>query len=80
MLMLCYMPNIPTTCDAMAKGNSGRLVIEIDPDLKRRLYSALAFENSTLKDWFISAAKQYLDECQQPSLPGIDKRKETAKS
>jgi predicted transcriptional regulator len=64
---------------AMAKGNSGRLVIEVDPDLKRRLYSALAFENSTLKDWFINAAKQYIEERQQPGLPGIAKGKETTK-
>ena len=36
----------------MAKGESGRIVIEVDPHLKRQLYSALASDGSTLKAWF----------------------------
>lgn len=44
----------------MARGDSGRIVIEISPDLKRQLYSALAIENQTLKDWFIETASDYL--------------------
>ncbi len=44
----------------MARGDSGRIVIEVSPDLKRQLYSALAIENQTLKDWFIEAAGDYL--------------------
>jgi len=51
----------------MAKGVSGRVVIEIDPALKRSLYSALATESQTLKDWFIVAASAYLrGKSQQP--------------
>ena len=42
------------------KGDSGRIVIEVDPDLKRRLYSALAMNNLTLKQWFIELAQQHL--------------------
>lgn len=43
----------------MAKGESGRIVIEIDTDLKRQLYSALALDGQTLKDWFIESATRY---------------------
>jgi hypothetical protein len=57
----------------MPKGQSGRVVVEVDPDLKRRLYSALAIENSTLKEWFIDAARQYVAEREQPLLPAITK-------
>jgi hypothetical protein len=42
----------------LVKGNSGRIVIEVDPDLKRRLHSALALENMTLKQWFTEVAQQ----------------------
>lgn len=54
----------------MAIGESGRIVIEIDPELKRRLYSALALENKTLKEWFIALALQHINTQQQPSLFG----------
>ena len=53
----------------MAKGQSGRIVVELDPQLKRELYSALASDGSTLKDWFIQAAENYLTERRQPRLP-----------
>jgi hypothetical protein len=52
----------------MAIGDSGRVVLEIDPLLKRRLYSALALEHQSLKDWFIAKAEEYLQAQQQPSL------------
>jgi hypothetical protein len=51
----------------MAKGDSGRIVVDVDPALKRRLYSALAMEDCTLKDWFIAAAESYLSGDNQPS-------------
>ena len=54
----------------MAIGESGRIVLEIDPELKRRLYSTLALENKTLKEWFIAMAVQHVDTQQQPSLFG----------
>lgn len=44
----------------MSIGNSGRIVIEIEPLLKRELYSALARDGSTLKEWFIRSAERYL--------------------
>lgn len=48
----------------MAKGPSGRVVIDIEPSVKRRLYSALALEGRTLKDWFLNSADSYLAEIQ----------------
>jgi hypothetical protein len=54
----------------MAIGESGRIVLEIDPELKRRLYSMLALENKTLKEWFVALAVQHIDTQQQPSLFG----------
>lgn len=58
----------------MAKGQSGRVVIELDPLLKRQLYSALASDGSTLKAWFIMAAEKYLSDRQQPSLPLVTQK------
>lgn len=55
----------------MPKGNSGRIVIEVPPDLKGRLYRALAMDNSTLKNWFLAAATNYINEHEQPSLSGL---------
>ena len=58
---ICYM-----TC--MARGESGRIVIEVDPEVKRQLYAALALSGSTLKDWFIKSAAIFCEESVQPSL------------
>jgi hypothetical protein len=44
----------------MAKGDSGRLVIEVDPLFKRRLYSALAADGRTLKSWFVESAARFV--------------------
>lgn len=52
----------------MAVGESGRIVLEIDPQLKRELYSSLALEHKTLKEWFIALAEQHLRAQQQPDL------------
>ena len=59
----------------MAVGESGRIVLEIDPDLKRKLYSMLALENKTLKEWFIALAVQHIETQQQPSLFGSEAEK-----
>lgn len=58
----------------MSIGNSGRIVIEVEPATKRALYAALAQEGSTLKEWFLRAAEQYLSgaNCQMATpLAGI---------
>jgi hypothetical protein len=55
----------------MARGPSGRLVIEVDPSLKRDLHAALAADGLTLKDWFLQRVGDYIAEHHQPSLPGI---------
>lgn len=49
-------------------GASGRIVLEVEPDLKRRLYSALALEHRSLKDWFVSRAVEYVRSQHQPDL------------
>lgn len=52
----------------MAKGPSGRIVIEVDPELKEELYSALKKEELTLKDWFLKNADVFLSGRSQMSL------------
>lgn len=52
----------------MARGESGRIVLEIDPSQKEDLYSALAKDGLTLKDWFLRQAAQYLCDIDQMSL------------
>ena len=49
-------------------GNSGRVVIEIDPELKRELYSVLTREGLTLKDWFVKHAIGFVAESSQLPL------------
>lgn len=66
--MLCYMQH-------MARGDSGRVVFEIDPMLKHRLHVRMAEERRSLKDWFIEQASRYLgpaEEGPQQSLPFQD--------
>lgn len=52
----------------MARGESGRVVIEVDPALKRELYAVLAMSGSTLKDWFVRSAESYCCSGAQGSL------------
>lgn len=62
----------------MPVGNSGRVVIEMDPVLKQQLYSALERDGLTLKEWFVRNAFTYLEEAVQPSLfgPSFDLERE----
>ncbi|MGA3114468.1 MAG: hypothetical protein ABSF90_08560 [Syntrophobacteraceae bacterium] len=56
----------------MARGPSGRIVLEIDPALKRELYSALIKNGITLKDWFVHQAERYLHSSpQQLTISGF---------
>ena len=52
----------------MAHGNSGRMVFEIDPSLKREFYSQLAKDSSTAKDWLLERIQSYLS-ARQMNLP-----------
>lgn len=52
----------------MSIGSSGRIVIEVDPDLKRSLYSNLTAQGLTLKEWFISKAESFISHAWQLPL------------
>jgi len=45
----------------MARGQSGRIVLEIDVDLKNAIYARLEEDESTLRTWFIIRAREYVD-------------------
>lgn len=44
----------------MSVGPSGRIVIEVSPELKRELHSALVLDGQTLKNWFVSQAESFV--------------------
>lgn len=55
--------------------SSGRIVLEVNPDLKLKLYDALSQSGETLKDWFVKEASRYTEELievdlQPEPLPG----------
>ncbi len=52
----------------MSVGTSGRIVVEIDPGVKRDLYTALSREGKTLKGWFLSRAEEYICDSGQLSI------------
>ena len=52
----------------MAHTESGRIVVHLDPMLKRRLYAALAMDNSTLKEWFTKSVERYLKDYAKSSF------------
>jgi hypothetical protein len=52
----------------MSVGTSGRVVLEIEPMLKRELYAALSLEGKTLKGWFVAQATNFLADAGQLSL------------
>ena len=52
----------------MAKGPSGRIVIEVEPALKHELYVELTRRNLTLKAWFVGEATRFVEMTRQPSL------------
>ena len=52
----------------MPVGNSGRIVIEVDPEFKREFRDALEKDNVTLKEWFLKEARRYMQNQVQPSL------------
>ncbi|MBI6848234.1 hypothetical protein BTW15_12445 [Pseudomonas syringae pv. tomato] len=56
----------------MAIGTSGRLVIEVDPDFKKDLYTILDTDGLTLKEWFLRAAREYINKRGDQNIPHDD--------
>jgi hypothetical protein len=54
----------------MPRSESGRVVIDLDPEFKKELYSALKEDDSNLKAWFVERATDYVEDKRQPSLFG----------
>lgn len=52
----------------MSRGPGPRMVVELDPALKRNLYAELAHEGLTFKDWLTREAGRYVSERRQPRL------------
>jgi hypothetical protein len=52
----------------VARSDSGKIVVSIDPDLKNRLHALLAYRNLTMKDWITRQAELFIEEISQPGL------------
>lgn len=48
--------------------NSGRIVVDIDSELKMALHAALASKGMSLKQWFSRVAMEFVAEHRQPRL------------
>ncbi len=46
----------------MSIGTSGRVVIEIEPELKQEIYTKLKSNGMTLKEWFLLQSKELLND------------------
>ncbi len=66
--MLVMLCNIAIAGGIMSRGPSGRLVVELQPDLKHQLYIALSFDGLTFKEWLTKQAERYISEQHQPAL------------
>ncbi|MDH5259441.1 MAG: hypothetical protein OEX07_15615 [Gammaproteobacteria bacterium] len=56
----------------MPRGTSGRIVIEVETDLKTELYNALEKEGLNLKQWFLERAEDFIRDRSQLSLQFTD--------
>ena len=63
--MLCDMRRLN-----MGVGESGRVVIEIDPGTKRDLYAALYRDGQTLKSWFLERADEFMKQSSHLPVSG----------
>ena len=65
-----------STCGvcAMARGKSGRIVLEVGVHLKNAIHDRLSDEGVTLKDWFIEKAVEYLQSPPQKACSAHDLR------
>ena len=59
---------LSTLCDIrhMPRGPSGRIVVELNPALKREFHAALAADGITLKDWFLSRVRAFVTDRRRP--------------
>ena len=46
----------------MPRGKSGRIVVEVERELKGRLHATLALEGRTVKEWFVERATDYVED------------------
>ncbi len=60
----------------MSIGDSGRVVIEVDTQLKHGLHKVLKEDGLSMKEWFIKNAESYLAMRAQLTLD-IDNKKQT---
>jgi predicted HicB family RNase H-like nuclease len=51
---------------------SGRLVVDINPELKLALHAALAADGLSLKDWVVKQAREYVDARTEPRLYAVE--------
>lgn len=57
--MLCNITQMPH----MSRGNSGRIVIEVDPAIKQSLYGAIHHRGyGNLKEWFLEKTMELVDD------------------
>lgn len=60
----------------MSIGNSGRVVIEMEPEQKRQLHAILRLEGKNLKSWFLEHVEELLEQHgQQQTLPFDENQK-----
>jgi hypothetical protein len=59
----------------MSIGPSGRIVIEIDPEIKQELYQVLKMEDLTLKHWFLEQVSTLLKDKHQLPLHLVPRSK-----
>ena len=76
--VLSFPCDVTYVTSQMAIGESGRVVLEIDPQFKREFYGTLTREGLTLKDWFLAQAENYIEQQKQPTLFETDDLKQEA--
>lgn len=53
----------------MSRGPSGRIVVEIDPHVKARLYERLEADGATFKTWLLVQIDRFLEAPDEPHRP-----------
>ncbi len=58
----------------MSRGPSGRIVVEIDPNVKARLYERLEADGATFKTWLLVQIDRFLAGPDAPHRPASTDR------